>query len=69
MLLFFVPGGYGAMTGIPQDRTIVKVLNWAHQNGLFTLTLCHGPGAFLSSTLDDQQILHEGDKMAVFLTL
>ncbi|MFT6166651.1 MAG: molecular chaperone Hsp31 and glyoxalase 3 [Vicingaceae bacterium] len=62
----FVPGGHGAMIGLPEDRNVGKVLNWAHQNDLFTITLCHGPGALLSTTLDNQKFLYDGYKMAVF---
>jgi D-lactate dehydratase / protein deglycase len=62
----FIPGGHGAMIGIPEDRNVGKVLNWAHENDLFTITLCHGPGALLSTTLDNQKFLYDGYKMAVF---
>ena len=62
----FVPGGHGAMLGIPEDRNVGKILNWAHQNDLFTITLCHGPSALLATTLDNQKFLYEGYKMAVF---
>ena len=62
----FVPGGHGAMIGIPEDRNLAKVLTWAHENDLFTITLCHGPGALLSTTLDNQKFLYDGYKMAVF---
>lgn len=62
----FVPGGHGAMLGIPEDRNVGKILNWAHENDLFTITLCHGPGSLLTTTLNNQQFLYEGYKMAVF---
>jgi D-lactate dehydratase / protein deglycase len=62
----FVPGGHGAMIGIPEDRNVAKTLKWAHKKGLFTITLCHGPGSFLSTTLDDNEFLYDGYKMAVF---
>jgi molecular chaperone Hsp31 and glyoxalase 3 len=62
----FVPGGHGAMIGIPEDRNVGKVLNWAHQNDLFTITLCHGPGSLLATTLDNQKFIYDGYKMAVF---
>lgn len=62
----FVPGGHGAMLGIPEDRNVGKILNWAHQNDLFTITLCHGPGALLSTSLYNQKFLYEGYEMAVF---
>jgi D-lactate dehydratase / protein deglycase len=62
----FVPGGHGAMIGIPEDRNVGKVLNWAKENDLFTITLCHGPGSLLSTTLNNQDFIYEGYKMAVF---
>lgn len=62
----FVPGGHGAMLGIPQDENVSTVLNWAHEHDLFTITLCHGPAALLATTLSDQAFLYDGYKMAVF---
>jgi len=62
----FVPGGHGAMLGIPEDKNVAKVLNWAHSKDLFTISLCHGPGAFLSTTLDNKPFLYAGYNMAVF---
>lgn len=62
----FVPGGHGAMLGIPEDKNVGKTLRWAHENDLFTITLCHGPGSLLTTTLDNQKFLYEGYKMAVF---
>ncbi len=62
----FVPGGHGAMLGIPEDKNVGKTLNWAHQNDLFTITLCHGPGSLLATTLDNQEFLYKGYNMAVF---
>ncbi|MFT4778766.1 MAG: molecular chaperone Hsp31 and glyoxalase 3 [Flavobacteriales bacterium] len=62
----FVPGGHGAMLGIPEDKNVGKTLNWAHENDLFTISLCHGPGSFLTSTLNNQKFIYEGYKMAVF---
>ena len=62
----FVPGGHGAMLGIPEDANVDKILRWAHKNEIFTISLCHGPGAFLSTTTDGQKFLYDGYKMAVF---
>lgn len=62
----FVPGGHGAMLGIPDDENVGKVLNWAHKNDLYTITLCHGPGALLATTLNNQKFLYKGYNMAVF---
>ncbi|MFT5266204.1 MAG: molecular chaperone Hsp31 and glyoxalase 3 [Polaribacter sp.] len=62
----FVPGGHGAMLGIPEDRKVGKILNWAHEKELFTITLCHGPDSLLTTTLNNQKFLYEGYKMAAF---
>ena len=62
----FVPGGHGSMIGIPEDKNVGTVLNWAHENDLFTITLCHGPGSLLSTMLVNQKFIYEGYKMAVF---
>ena len=62
----FVPGGHGAMLGIPQDPRVGTLLRQAHEHGLHTISLCHGPGAFLATALDGREFLYEGYKMAVF---
>ncbi|MGB2515978.1 MAG: glyoxalase III HchA, partial [Flavobacteriaceae bacterium] len=62
----FIPGGHGALLGIPEDENVGKTLRWAHENDLFTISICHGPGALFSTTLKNQKFLYEGYKMAVF---
>lgn len=62
----YIPGGHGAMINIPEDRNIDKTLRWARANNLFTISICHGPGAFLSTTLDNQDFLFKGYNLAVF---
>lgn len=62
----FIPGGHGSMIGIPEDINVGKILNWAHENDLFTISLCHGPGSFLATTLNNKKFIYEGYNMAVF---
>ena len=62
----FVPGGHGAMIGIPEDKNVGKTLNWAHENELFTITLCHGPGSLLATNLVNKEFIYRGYNMAVF---
>lgn len=62
----FVPGGHGAMIGIPEDQHVGAVLRWAHDMDLYTISICHGPGAFLATTVNDEQFLYSGYQMAVF---
>ena len=58
--------GNTTMLGIPEDRNVGKALHWAHENDLFMITLCHGPGSLLTTTLDNQKFLYDGYEMAVF---
>ena len=62
----FIPGGHGAMLGIPEDENVGRTLNWAHENNLFTISICHGPGALLATTLINKSFIYKGYKMAVF---
>ena len=62
----FVPGGHGVMLGIPEDENVGKALKWAKDNDLFTITLCHGPGDLLSTSLKNKEFIYDGYKMAVF---
>lgn len=62
----FVPGGHGAMLGIPADQNVGKILHWAHENDLFTITICHGPSSLLATTVNDQEFIYNGYKMSVF---
>lgn len=62
----FVPGGHGAMLGIPKDQNVGKILIWAHENDLFTISICHGPSSFLATALNNQEFIYKGYKMAVF---
>ncbi|MFT5681317.1 MAG: molecular chaperone Hsp31 and glyoxalase 3 [Myxococcota bacterium] len=62
----FVPGGHGAMLGIPEDPNVGTILRWAHEHDLFTISLCHGPGSFLATALEGHKFLYSGYNMAVF---
>ena len=62
----FIPGGHGAMLGIPDDKNVGQLLTWAHENDLYTISLCHGPGSFLTTTLNNQKFIYEDYNMAVF---
>jgi len=69
----FVPGGHGAMLGLPDNVDVGKILNWAHNRGLHTFALCHGPGALLAANLPEAKagqpsdsFLYAGYDMVVF---
>ena len=62
----FIPGGHGAMLGIPHDPNVGELLRWADEQGLYTISLCHGPGSLLATTIGGKQFLYAGYEMAVF---
>lgn len=44
----FIPGGHGALIGLPESGAVAEALRWAMKNDRFVISLCHGPAAFLS---------------------
>lgn len=44
----FIPGGHGALIGLPDNGAMKALLEWALANERFILSLCHGPAALLA---------------------
>ena len=44
----FIPGGHGALIGLPESEDVKAALEWAQANDNFVISLCHGPAAFLA---------------------
>lgn len=61
----FLPGGHGAMLGLPENDDLGKLLRWAHKRDLFTLAICHGPAALLAAG-DGPGFIYNGYKIAAF---
>lgn len=61
----YIPGGHGAMLGLPDNQDLGKLLHWAHNRDLYTLAICHGPAALLAAD-DGGSFLYDGYKMAAF---
>lgn len=47
-----VPGGHGALVGLPDSEGVKTVLNWALEADKFIITLCHGPACLLAPAKD-----------------
>jgi len=75
----FIPGGHGAMLGLPEDKNLGALLRWGHKNDLFTLAICHGPAALLAADLNspnssdednsERDFIFKGYKMVAFPTM
>lgn len=61
----YLPGGHGAMLGLPDNADLGKLLHWAHDQNLYTLALCHGPAALLAAN-DGSDFIYDGYKIAAF---
>ncbi|HEV7319012.1 MAG TPA: glyoxalase III HchA [Ensifer sp.] len=59
----FVPGGHGALIGLPESEDVKAVLEWAAAKNRFVISLCHGPAAFLAVGDSD---IYRGYKICAF---
>ncbi len=66
-LAVFIPGGHGAMLGLPKNENLGKLIHWSHEKGLFMLAICHAPASLLSANLDTKKdFIYKGYKMSAF---
>ena len=61
----YIPGGHGAMLGLPENKDLGSLLNWAHDRGMFTLGICHGLAALLAAQ-DGNKCIYDGYEIAAF---
>ncbi|WP_412048070.1 glyoxalase III HchA [Klebsiella variicola] len=52
----FIPGGHGALIGMPASEEVATTLRWAMQTERVVISLCHGPAAFLSLRQGDNPL-------------
>ena len=64
----FLPGGHGAMLGLPENADVGKIIRWSHQRELPMLALCHGPAALLAANIDanSNKFIYDGYKINAF---
>lgn len=63
----YIPGGHGAMLGLPDNPEFGKLLRWTHERDLFLLAICHGAAALLAADLDNKNaFIFDGYKIAAF---
>ena len=44
----FIPGGHGALIGLPESEEVAAVIRWTMENDRHLISLCHGPAAFIA---------------------
>ena len=64
----FIPGGHGAMLGLPENNNLKKLIHWSYNKDMFMLAICHGPAALLSANIDSDKdsFVYKGYKIAAF---
>ena len=64
----FIPGGHGALIGLPESEDVKAVLEWCAANDKFTISLCHGPAAFLAAGIGKRKgaNIYNGYKICAF---
>lgn len=64
----YIPGGHGALIGLPFNKNVGKLIKWAFEKRLFILAICHGPAVFLSAKPEDEStpFIFDGYKIAAF---
>jgi molecular chaperone Hsp31 and glyoxalase 3 len=65
-IAIFIPGGHGAMLGLPENKDLNKLIHWSHKKKLFMLAICHGPAVLLAANLnsDKDSFIYKGYKIA-----
>lgn len=65
-LAVFIPGGHGAMLGLPNSPDVGAVLDWALSSDKLIVSLCHGPAAFLATARGDGESSFRGYSICAF---
>lgn len=66
-LAVFIPGGHGAMQGLPDSPELGRLLRGMVASDRFVVTLCHGPAALLAAGCDhDGAFPFDGYEVCVF---
>lgn len=51
----FIPGGHGALIGLPHSADMKMLLQWAIAQDKFVVSLCHGPAALLAAGVGESK--------------
>lgn len=62
----FIPGGHGAMVGLPDDANVATLLRWARETDRSMVVVCHGPAALMAGRSDDAGHPYAGFEMVAF---
>ncbi|MCB0692534.1 MAG: DJ-1/PfpI family protein [Saprospiraceae bacterium] len=50
----FVPGGQGAILGLPESKEVKSAFQWFMKNDKHLIVICHGPASLISLSIDEK---------------
>lgn len=62
----FIPGGHGAMLGLPENKDVAKVISWVHEKEKYLITICHGPAALLAAVEEGKDFVYKDYEIVAF---
>jgi len=64
----FIPGGHGAMLGLPENKDLARIIRWTNEQDKFMLSICHGPAALLAANHSGKKdsFIYRDYQMVVF---
>lgn len=62
----FIPGGHGAMLGLPESPEVGEILRWSLAHDVLVVTLCHGPAALLAASIGQDASPFAGYRVCAF---
>ena len=65
-IALFLPGGHGAMVGLPEDKNVGKLLRWIENSDRHLIAVCHGPAAMVAKDSRENPNPYKGYKMVAF---
>ena len=63
----FLPGGHGAMIGLPDDQNVGTLIRWIESSSRYLVAVCHGPAALMAATTNhDGPHPYDGYELCAF---
>lgn len=62
----FLPGGHGAMVGLPDDANVGHLIRWTRDADRWMVVVCHGPAALMAAKSDTGAHPYAGYEMVAF---
>ena len=65
-LALFLPGGHGAMVGLPDNEQVGALIRWVRDSDRYLVAVCHGPAALMAAAQEGVPHPYAGYEMCAF---